>query len=407
MHNSIEMKETLRFLHDLSLNNNKQWFDANRDRYLAARATVDALAVELIDGIRSFDKSIGPMSPKDCTYRIYRDLRFCKDKTPYKRTWACISTGEERNPDTAGITSMLGPGSTATSNILKQHTETIDMEFITLSNGIKMPILGYGVFQVPPQEAERCVADALSVGYRLIDTAQAYFNEEGVGDAIAKSGIPREEIFLVTKVWISNNGEAKAAASIDESLRKLKTDYIDLLLIHHAYGDVFGTWRAMEKAYRDGKVRAIGVSNFQAGRFFDLAHYVDIKPMVNQLQCNVMVQQTGIEPVLAEFGTKMMAWGPLGGQGVDGIVKNEKLAAIGAKYGKSAAQVALRWLTQRGIVAIPKSSHKERMEQNLNVLDYTLTAEEMAAIAGLNEHDNGLVNFGDPQFVKYLIENYG
>ena len=281
------------------------------------------------------------------------------------------------------------------------------MEFITLSNGIKMPILGYGVFQVPPQEAERCVADALSVGYRLIDTAQAYFNEEGVGDAIAKSDIPREEIFLVTKVWISNNGEAKAAASIDESLRKLKTDYIDLLLIHQAYGDVFGTWRAMEKAYRDGKVRAIGVSNFQAGRFFDLAHYVDVKPMVNQLQCNVMVQQRGIEPVLLEFGTKMMAWGPLGGQGVDGIVKNEQLAAIGARYGKSAAQVALRWLTQRGIVAIPKSSHKERMEQNLNVLDFTLTTDEMDAIAALNEHDNGLVNFGDPQFVKYLIENYG
>ena len=281
------------------------------------------------------------------------------------------------------------------------------MEFITLSNGIKMPILGYGVFQVPPQEAERCVSDALSVGYRLIDTAQAYFNEEGVGEAIAKSGIPRDDIFLVTKVWISNNGEQKAAASIDESLRKLKTNYIDLLLIHQAYGDVFGTWRAMEKAYQDGKVRAIGVSNFQAGRFFDLAHYVDIKPMVNQLQCNVMVQQTGIEPVLAEFGTRMMAWGPLGGQGVDGIVKNEKLAAIGAKYGKSAPQVALRWLTQRGIVAIPKSSHKERMEQNLNVLDFTLTADEMASIAGLNEHDSGLVNFGDPQFVKYLIENYG
>ena len=281
------------------------------------------------------------------------------------------------------------------------------MEFITLSNGIQMPLLRYGVFQVPPQEAERCVSDALSVGYRLIDTAQAYFNEEGVGEAIAKSGIPREDLFLVTKVWISNNGETKAAASIDESLRKLKTDYIDLLLIHQAYGDVFGTWRAMEKAYRDGKVRAIGVSNFQAGRFFDLAHYVDIKPMVNQLQCNVMVQQRGIEPVLAEFGTKMMAWGPLGGQGVDGIVKNEKLAAIGAKYGKSAAQVALRWLTQRGIVAIPKSSHKERMEQNLNVLDFTLSSDEMELIAGLNEHDSGLVSFGDPQFVKYLIDNYG
>ena len=222
------------------------------------------------------------------------------------------------------------------------------MQYTTLSNGIQMPLLGYGVFQVPPQEAERCVADALSVGYRLIDTAQAYNNEEGVGAAIAKSGISREDIFLVTKVWISNNGEAKAAASIGESLRKLQTDYIDLLLIHQAYGDVFGSWRAMEKAYNNGKVRAIGVSNFQAARFFDFAHYVDIKPMVNQLQCNVLVQQTGIEPILAETDTRLMAWGPLGGQGVDGIVKNETLAAIGAKYGKSAAQVALRWLTECG-----------------------------------------------------------
>ena len=281
------------------------------------------------------------------------------------------------------------------------------MEYTTLSNGVRMPLLGYGVFLVPPQEAERCVADALSVGYRLIDTAQAYFNEEGVGEAIAKSGIPREELFLVTKVWISNSGERKAAASIDESLRKLRTDYIDLLLIHQAYGDVFGTWRAMEKAYADGKVRAIGVSNFQAGRFFDFAHYVDVKPMVNQLQCNVMVQQRGIEPILAEHDTRMMAWGPLGGQGVDGIVKNGKLAAIGAKYGKSAAQVALRWLTQRGIVAIPKSSHRERMEQNLDVMDFSLTAEEMGLIASLNEHDSGLINFGDPQFVKHLIETYG
>ena len=283
----------------------------------------------------------------------------------------------------------------------------MDIEYTTLKNGVRMPLLGYGVFLVPPQEAERCVADALSVGYRLIDTAQAYFNEEGVGEAIAKSGIPREELFLVTKVWISNSGERKAAASIDESLRKLRTDYIDLLLIHQAYGDVFGTWLAMEKAYADGKVRAIGVSNFQAGRFFDFAHYVDVKPMVNQLQCNVMVQQRGIEPILAEHDTRMMAWGPLGGQGVDGIVKNGKLAAIGAKYGKSAAQVALRWLTQRGIVAIPKSSHRERMEQNLDVMDFSLTAEEMGLIASLNEHDSGLINFGDPQFVKHLIETYG
>ena len=281
------------------------------------------------------------------------------------------------------------------------------MQYTTLSNSIQMPLLGYGVFQVPPQEAERCVADALSVGYRLIDTAQAYFNEEGVGAAIAKSGIPREEIFLVTKVWISNNGEEKAAASIDESLRKLGTDYIDLLLIHQAYGDVFGTWRAMEKAYKAGKVRAIGVSNFQAARFFDFAHYVDIKPMVNQLQCNVLCQQTGIEPILCETDTKMMAWGPLGGQGAEGVVKNPELAAIGERYGKTAAQVALRWLTQCGIVAIPKSSHKERMEQNFNIFDFSLSSNEMQQIATLNQEDAGFINFQDPQFVKYLIETYG
>ena len=257
------------------------------------------------------------------------------------------------------------------------------METVKLSNGVEMPLLGYGVFLVPPQEAERCVGDALSVGYRLIDTAQAYQNEEGVGTAIANSGIKREDIFLVTKVWIANAGEEKAARSIDDSLRSLKTDYIDLLLIHQAYGDVFGSWRAMEQAYKAGKVRAIGVSNFQAARFFDFAHYVDIKPMVNQLQCNVLIQQTGIQPHLSETGTKMMAWGPLGGQ------------------------VALRWLTQRGIVAIPKSSHKERMAQNFNIFDFTLSEEEMRQIASLNQHDTGTINFQDPQFVKYLIETYG
>ena len=281
------------------------------------------------------------------------------------------------------------------------------MQEITLSNGVKMPLLGYGVFQVSPAECERCVSDALSVGYRLIDTAQAYANEEGVGNAWRKSGLKREELFLVTKVWIANNGEEKAAKSIDESLRKLQTDYIDLLLIHQAYGDVFGTWRAMERAYRDGKVRAIGVSNFQSGRFFDFAHYVDVKPMVNQLQCNTLIQQTAIEPLLAEFGAHMMAWGPLGGQGVDGIVKSPELAAIGCNYGKSAAQVALRWLTQRGVVAIPKSTHKERMAQNFDIFDFTLTADDMAAVAKLNQHDTGTIDFGDPQFVKYLIENYG
>ena len=281
------------------------------------------------------------------------------------------------------------------------------MDKIKLSNGVEMPLLGYGVFQVTPQECERCVSDALSAGYRLIDTAQAYYNEEGVGAAIKKSGIPRNDIFLTTKVWISNAGEEKAARSIDQSLKKLGTDYIDLLLIHQAYGDVFGSWRAMEKAYRDGKVRAIGVSNFQEARFFDFAHYVDVKPMINQLQCNVLIQQRGIEPMLNDFGARMMAWGPLGGQGVDGVVKSELLTGIGDHYGKTAAQVALRWLIQRGIVAIPKSTHKERMEQNFNIFDFTLTEEEMSKIAEMNEHDNGTINFNNIQFVKYLIETYG
>ena len=281
------------------------------------------------------------------------------------------------------------------------------MENIKLYNGVEMPTLGYGVFLVSPDECERCVTDALSVGYRLIDTAQAYQNEEGVGIAWRKSGIKREDLFLVTKVWISNNGEEKAAQSIDESLRKLQTEYIDLLLIHQAYGDVFGTWRAMEKAYRAGKVRAIGVSNFQAGRFFDFAHYVELKPMVNQLECNTLTQQTGIEPILNEFETKMMAWYPLGGQGTDSIIKSDLLSAIGSKYNKTAAQVALRWLTQRDIVAIPKSSHKERMAQNIDIFDFNLSDDEMAQIAKMNQHDAGTRDFGDPQFVKYLIETYG
>ena len=281
------------------------------------------------------------------------------------------------------------------------------MENIKLTNGVKMPLLGYGVFRVSPEECERCVSDALKVGYRMIDTAQAYGNEEGVGRVWRKSGIPREELFLVTKVWISNAGEEKAAASIDESLRKLDTDYIDLLLIHQAYGDVFGTWRAMEKAYRNGKVRAIGVSNFQAGRFFDFAHYADIKPMINQLQCNVLAQQNDIQTVLQETDTKTMAWGPLGGQGVDGIVQSELLAAIGQKYNKSAAQVALRWLIQRGIVAIPKSSHIERMQQNFDVFDFELTPNDMLQIGDMNQSDNGFINFSDPSFIKYLLETYG
>lgn len=278
------------------------------------------------------------------------------------------------------------------------------MEYTKLTNGVDMPLLGYGVFRVPADECERCVSDALSVGYRLIDTAQVYRNEEGVGSAWRKSGIARNELFIVTKIWITNSGEERAAESINESLRKLQTDYVDLLLIHQPYGDVFGTWRAMEKAYKDGKTRAIGVSNFQAGRFFDFFHFADTKPMVNQLQCNTLAQQKDIQPFLAETGTKTMAWGPLGGQGADGIVKSELLTNIGQKYGKSAAQVALRWLIQRGIVAIPKSSHIERMKQNFDVFDFSLTNDDMAQIETMNQSDTGFIDYTDPTFIKRLIE---
>lgn len=276
------------------------------------------------------------------------------------------------------------------------------MQTIRLNNGIEMPMLGYGLFQVAPEEAERCTGDALEVGYRLIDTAQAYGNEEGVGNAIAKSGIRREDIFVVTKVWITNAGEEKAAASIEKSLRKLQTDYIDLLLIHQAYGDVFGSWRAMEKAYQAGKVRAIGVSNFQACRFYDFARVVDIKPAVNQLQCCVLCQQNGIIPEMEAYGTKMMAWGPLG-QGTDDLLKSPVLAAIGARYGKSPAQVALRWLMQRGIVAIPKSTHKERMQANFDIFDFSLSEADMQAIAPLNQQDTGFRDFADPDYLRRII----
>lgn len=280
------------------------------------------------------------------------------------------------------------------------------METIKLSNGVEMPVLGYGVFQVSPEECERCVSDAIDVGYRLIDTAQAYFNEEGVGNAIVKSGIPRNELFITTKVWISNAGEEKAAQSIDESLRKLQTDYIDLLLIHQPYGDYYGTYRAMEKALAQGKVRAIGVSNFQAGRFVDLALKATVKPMVNQLETNVFSQQNDILPWLAEFGTMQMAWAPLG-QGRNNLFADPLLTEIGAQYGKTPAQVALRWLTQRGIVAIPKSTHRERMAQNLDIFDFSLTPADIQRIAEMNQTDDGTVNFNDPNFIKFLIETYG
>lgn len=257
------------------------------------------------------------------------------------------------------------------------------MDYLKLNNGVLMPQMGYGVYQVTPEECERCVADALSVGYRMIDTAQAYHNEEGVGNAIKKSGVAREDIFLVSKVWISNYGYEKAKASIDESLRKLGTDYIDLMLLHQPFCDRYGAYRALQDAYKEGKLRAIGVSNFYPDHFIDIASNMEIVPAVNQVETHVFDQQTEAQGIMKEFGTHIMSWGPLA-EGRNGFFTNETLAAIGAKYGKSVAQVALRWLLQRGIIIIPKSTHIERMQQNIDIFDFSLTDEDMDAIAKLD-----------------------
>ncbi len=257
------------------------------------------------------------------------------------------------------------------------------MNKIKLSNGVEMPQMGYGVYQVTPDECERCVSDALSVGYRMIDTAQAYHNEEEVGKAIANSGISRDEIFLVSKIWISNYTYDKALASINESLRKLGTDHIDLMLLHQPFCDRYSAYRALEQAYKDGKVRAIGVSNFYPDHFIDLASNVEIPPMVNQVETHVFNQQTEAQKIMEDFGCHIMSWGPLA-EGRNNLFTNPVLESIGAKYGKSIAQVALRWLYQRGVVIIPKSIHIERMRENFHTPDFTLSDEDMAEIAKLD-----------------------
>lgn len=276
------------------------------------------------------------------------------------------------------------------------------METVKLSNGVEMPIEGYGVYQIDPAECERCVSDALKVGYRMIDTAQAYHNEEGVGAAIAKSGIPREELFIVSKVWISNYGYEKAKASIDESLRKLGTDYIDLMLLHQPFCDRYGAYRALEDAYKEGKLRAIGVSNFYPDHLIDLASNVEIPPMVNQVETHVFDQQIEAQKYMKEYGCQIMSWGPLA-EGRNNFFTNPVLEAIGKKYGKSVAQVALRWLTQRGVIIIPKSVHIERMEQNLNIFDFTLSNEDMAEIAKLDTGKSLFFDHHDPEVVKMFM----
>ena len=279
------------------------------------------------------------------------------------------------------------------------------METVRLRNGVEMPQLGYGVYQVSPSECERCVTDAISVGYRMIDTAQAYGNEQNVGNAIRKCGVPREELFIVTKVWISNAGYERAKASIDESLRKLQTDYIDLLLIHQPFNDYYGAWRAMEEAYKAGKLRAIGVSNFYPDRFIDLAEFSEIPPMVNQVETHVFNQQIEAQKIMQQYGTHIMSWGPLA-EGRNNFFGNETLIAIGAKYNKSVAQTALRYLLQRGVIVIPKSVRKERMEQNIHVFDFSLSDEDMQRIRQLDLGHSLFFSHYDPQTVKWLCD-YG
>lgn len=275
------------------------------------------------------------------------------------------------------------------------------MEYVSLNNGVKMPKVGYGVFQVAGEECERCVLDALDVGYRAIDTAQSYGNEAAVGSALHKSGLARDEVFLTTKIWMSNASYEKARASIDKSLRNLQTDYIDLMLIHQPFGDYYGAYRAMEEAYRAGKLRAIGVSNFYPDRLIDLCQFAEVTPAVNQVETHVYQQQRTAHQYMTKYGVQHEAWGPFA-EGKKSCFTNPVLTGIGAKHGKSAAQVALRFLIQSDVVVIPKSTHRERMEENLDIFDFALSGEEIDTIRALDEGKSLFFDHYDPATVEML-----
>ena len=275
------------------------------------------------------------------------------------------------------------------------------MNYVTLSNGVKMPQLGYGVYQVTKDECERCVLDAIKVGYRSIDTAQAYLNEEEVGNAIAKCGVEREQLFITTKVWYEHYGYEKTKASVLESMKKLQVDYLDLCLLHQPYNDIYGAYRALEDLYDEGKIRAIGISNFYTDRMIDIASFARIKPMVNQIEVNPHHQRIESKSWHDKYGIQLEAWAPFG-EGRNGMFSLPELKAIGEKYGKTTAQVILRWLLQRGIVTIPKSTHIERMEENLNVFDFELTNEDMAVIASLDKKKSAFFSHTDPIIVEWF-----
>ena len=276
------------------------------------------------------------------------------------------------------------------------------MEYVTFSNGIKMPILGYGVYQVSKEECERCVMDALKVGYRHIDTAQSYFNEEEVGSAIRKSDVPREEIFLTTKVWIEHYGYEQAKASVLESMRKLQTDYLDLVLLHQPFSDTYGAWRALEELYDEGKIRAIGVSNFYVDRMVDFASFNRIKPMVNQMETHIFNQQKEMKKWADKYDICLEAWAPFG-EGRKGTFENPVISEIGSKYGKTTAQVMIRWNIQRGVAVIPKSTHIERMEENINVFDFELSEQDMHTIADLDKNESSFFSHQDPAMVEWFV----
>ena len=275
------------------------------------------------------------------------------------------------------------------------------MEYITLANGVKMPMLGYGVYQITKDECERCVSDALSVGYRSIDTAQSYFNEEEVGAAIEKSGIPRKEIFLTTKVWIENYGYEACKRSVAESLKKLRTDYLDLCLLHQPFGDVYGAYRALEELYEEGRLRAIGISNFYTDRMVDIASFARIRPMLNQIEIHPHHQQTENLAWHRKYGLGVEAWAPFG-EGRGGMFELPELAAIGKKYAKTPAQVILRWHISRGVAVIPKSTHIERMRENFNVFDFELTDEDMQTIVTLDRGHSSFFSHTDPAMVEWF-----
>jgi 2,5-diketo-D-gluconate reductase A len=278
------------------------------------------------------------------------------------------------------------------------------MQKVRLNNGVEMPILGFGVFQVTDiKECERSVVDAIQTGYRLIDTAASYMNEEAVGSAIKKSGVRREELFITTKLWIQSDGYKGTKRSFDDSLKKLQLDYLDLYLIHQPYGDVYGEWRAMQDLYKEGKVRAIGVSNFHPDRLIDLIVNNEIVPAVNQIEMHPFQQQIETQNFLQENGVQIQSWGPFA-EGKNNLFTNELLSSIGEKYNKTVAQVVLRWLTQRGVVVIPKSVRKERMEENFNSLDFRLSDEDMEAIKTLDTKTSSFFDHRDPAMVKWLGE---